>query len=553
MVGQQMIVTEGMDEGREVLVLSEDTTTGVLYCESVDGETLESGGNVLTEFGFDSERLEPADPNRKFNGMHVVVLGVTESGKKNINKIALEGMKAVIIKLNDKRSQIQLEDGQETLLGNNLMIRDESYVPPKPLDLKRNNIAVFTDDENNKFTGIASSVSGKRCTIKFVRKDGEIEFTTVDRYNVIRVLGTKDILKNIVTDKKTQEKNELEKKLKTLKEVKRDLFSKFDVDTAYELCFSIDNQMDDIRVEIEGLKPERRFINSHITLDGKEKISAKFIKFLQERRKKAKEDNEVSFMGAMVERQGSVYTKPDQIKKFKSVDKLSVVQQYKKPTTSDDYVGIEIECMVDVNRDELDRLLIKNNLHFNCKLVGDSSIHGDNNTSGKTAIEVTFMAKRSNYKVALKRLTDLIKTVGGYVNESCGLHVHFDMRNSDPRVMYNRLYKTQDILMKMVEKKRRNHTYCRPSMESYDEQVSRSEKYTHINVATLRKHGTIEVRLHQGTCDYDEISNWVDTLHAIIDNKNFVSKTSSVHSIIRQLKLTAKQKRYVLDTIRKQA
>ncbi len=552
MIGQNMIVTSGMDEGREVLVVSE--SDGVMYCESVDGETLESGGNVLTEFGFDSERLEPADPNKLFQGMHIVVLGETESGKKNINKYAKIGMKGIILKLNDKRSQIKLlETGQETLLGNNLMKRDETYVAPKPIVIKRGNIVV-AEKADGKFTGKVVSVTSKKFTALCVMDSGLTDNKSFDRFDVVKVITVKDMCRNIITDNKTSEKKEIQNKIDALKEVRRDLFSKFDVDTAEELGYSIEVQREDLREELNRIKPERKFKDTDVVLTKKEKLSETFIRFIQERRKKVNVGTEcIRYMGAMVKRQGNVYTEPNQIKKFKSVNKHDVVQMYKTPNTSDDYVGIEIECLVNVSRGELDNLLIKDNLHFNCKLVDDMSIRKDNDSNDMRAIEVTFMAKRSNYKVNLKKLTDLISSVGGRVNESCGLHVHFDMRNKDPRVMYNRLYKTQDMLMKMVSKERRGNQYCQPSLQDYDRQFELHKKYSNINLATLDKHNTIEVRLHDGTCDYDDITNWIEVLYSIQDNKKFVSKTSSTASMVRQLRLTAQQKRYVLNSIKKNA
>lgn len=547
MIGQTMIVTEGMDEGREVVVLSIED--GVLYCESLDGDTLESGGNVLTEFGFDEDRLESADPNRKFKGMHIVVLDKTEEGKKNINKIALAGMKGVITKLNDKRSQVTLENGEVTLLGNNLMVRDESYIPPKPIDIKRNSLVVFSREGEKNTLGIVTSKSSKKCSVSFRNVDFD-DTITIDRFNVLRVITGKDISKHIQTRVDMKTINELTQRLQTLKNMKKELFQKFDVETALEFSYNINEQMDDIKIELDNIKPVKVFRGTNIEVNKDDKLSKQFLKYLAA--KKETQDTQ-EFMGVRVKKLGGVYLEPNQISKFKHINKYDVVNTPKKPQTKDEYVGVEIECLVDVSRDELNELLIKNNLYKQCKLVSDSSIRKDDKSNNKNDIEITFMSKKSNYKVGLKKLTDLIESIGGYVNSSCGLHVHFDVRNKDAKTVYNRLFKTQDLLMKMVNKDRRDHQYCRPSSENFELQVRNSQKYSHINVATIKKHGTIEVRLHQGSCNFDEISNWIDLLHTIIDNKGYVSARSNVHTIVRQLKLSSKQKRYVLDTVRKQA
>ncbi len=95
------------------------------------------------------------------------------------------------------------------------------------------------------------------------------------------------------------------------------------------------------------------------------------------------------------------------------------------------------------------------------------------------------------------------------VNDTCGTHVHFDMRHLDEaevRVIGVKLACAVPALRKLLPRSRRTSDYCHMDIcdvESWD------DKESFVNVAAYAKYKTIEVRGHSGTLDADKILNWI--------------------------------------------
>jgi hypothetical protein len=85
-----------------------------------------------------------------------------------------------------------------------------------------------------------------------------------------------------------------------------------------------------------------------------------------------------------------------------------------------------------------------------------------------------------------------------------------------------KLEKVLPLMLKMVSESRRNNQFCRPVM---------SNMRTAINLASLRKHGTIEVRLHQGSTNFEKISNWIDFLYYTSRAKKAVRNAKKVTNV----------------------
>ena len=165
----------------------------------------------------------------------------------------------------------------------------------------------------------------------------------------------------------------------------------------------IESQIQNIKQEIQSIKPMYFFKqtpNKTFSKDQFKEIKNLFFEALSA--KQLKKNNRL--LGIEVDYSNNVFNTPDQIKKFKHVNKFDIVESSKKPTGSSDYVGIEIECLVSVDRDKLNKLLVKHNLYKNCKLVSDGSIKRDEKSEKLNAIEITFIEKRSRYKATLKRV-----------------------------------------------------------------------------------------------------------------------------------------------------
>ena len=554
-VGQVIVVTEGLDSGRKLKVTRIEDD--FVYAESLDGNPLESGHGILTEFGFLMSRIRPVDGDYVFTGQHIVIREFTKSGKKNVNPKARPNMKGIVIKANEKRSQVKLETGEVVMVGNNLLKNDDSYVPPKPISIKKGNLVVIKIEDRKEIASV-ESVTGKRFSGRVVSHANDYaKGFTADRFDVIRKLSIKDVMKYIEVKKPI---NDIENELKIIRETKREVFKKFDLDTAFELTEALDIRKQALLEEQEKQKVMYRFKGGQYSNWETKKeffrgFAHKFVDYKSFINYHNNKENVINYYGHSVKKSGNVFLTEGTFKLMSTLDKHDIVTSRKKPTSKSDYIGIEIECMVNVERYELDRLLIENGLHFNCKLVSDCSIYMDDTSSkrGLNPIEITFIAKRSNYKTKLKKLIDLIHSIDGYVNDTCGLHIHFDMRHKDPREMYKKLINIQPVMFKLVNKSRRNQRYCERSDDNYDVQYAKCKKYSAINLETLERHNTIEVRLHHGSIDYEEITNWIDLLLVTMDNNHLRRKVYTVERLCRTLKLDKKMRNHLIRKERKLA
>jgi hypothetical protein len=103
--------------------------------------------------------------------------------------------------------------------------------------------------------------------------------------------------------------------------------------------------------------------------------------------------------------------------------------------------------------------------------------------------------------------------MGFSCNDQCGTHVHFDMRNRDVKVVYQNLFKTQKFLRKFLTRNRKYNMYCKMNKaDTFEKQLSLGDRRHAINVQAFNEHRTIEVRMHQGTLNPDELIPWIKLL-----------------------------------------
>ncbi len=126
----------------------------------------------------------------------------------------------------------------------------------------------------------------------------------------------------------------------------------------------------------------------------------------------------------------------------------------------------------------------------------------------------------------VKKMIAAIKTLGGWMDESCGFHVHVDAQDfTFAQIMKaTELYsKHEQKLDEYVSGDRRNdyNEYCGPVDELLhelrDQKISTLRqlmlgwfgRYYKFNVAAYAKHGTLEFRHHEGSLDITKITNWI--------------------------------------------
>lgn len=204
-------------------------------------------------------------------------------------------------------------------------------------------------------------------------------------------------------------------------------------------------------------------------------------------------------------------------------------------------IGVEIECY-NINKDLIIAALQRRGIkaiatgynhrdskeHY--KLGHDGSIAGND-----TCEVVSPILKNLS---SLKEVCEVINEAGAKVNRSCGLHVHFGAAKFTLgqwlRVCKNYANIEGIIDSFMAPSRRANsNTYCGSIIRNVEDlkyaesrglinslqdiQSIFGTRYKKLNVVAYNTHKTIEFRQHQGTTDFEKISNWVDFLTRFLD------------------------------------
>lgn len=211
---------------------------------------------------------------------------------------------------------------------------------------------------------------------------------------------------------------------------------------------------------------------------------------------------------------------------IKALPKIEKLRKNKKPTNKRaNYVGVELEMCTKLSDAELTTLLIQHKLDRYCTLSGDGSI--DTTTEHPLDLELKILAKESEIEKVITKVCKLLNTDNrADVNDSCGLHVHLDMRNRKVEDSFKKLYEVQDKMETFVDDTRLGNDYCmRNSVPRFSYYANGSSRYYTINAMAYKKFKTLEVRLHDGTLNSTRINKWIKFLLTTVKQKSKVSKT----------------------------
>lgn len=213
------------------------------------------------------------------------------------------------------------------------------------------------------------------------------------------------------------------------------------------------------------------------------------------------------------------------------------------PKVKQNYIGIEIECFSSTEFVDMNILALKNGLGDIVQIGRDGSVEPDHGED----YELRFLIKESELSKVLKRVAKFLKEAECDVNESCGLHIHLDMRQRKMEECYKKLVKFQDLLFAMVDKDRQDNEngYC-----AYVTEYNKTNRMVAINRQAYGEHGTLEIRLHQGCVDVKKIENWINLLLKIVNTRAKTKKIelSDKKAVLKWLGNNKKLKTYVNKT-----
>ncbi len=211
--------------------------------------------------------------------------------------------------------------------------------------------------------------------------------------------------------------------------------------------------------------------------------------------------------------------------------------EVKIPKNTINHVGIEVECYSKVQWNTLSKMIYTEDLENYINISDDGSIR---NPDGYNSYELRILIPEHELVEVFERITRLFRTAEIKTNDSCGLHVHLDMRNREFKKSFNRLVSFQDVLFGVVNKNRWNNRFCLYTVDS-----PLNGRYRAINKHSYLRHKTIEVRLHHGTADTKKILKWINLLLVAVNSKTEIPKFKTKRDILKWKELKGNNLSYV--------
>lgn len=212
--------------------------------------------------------------------------------------------------------------------------------------------------------------------------------------------------------------------------------------------------------------------------------------------------------------------------------------------------GVEFECGMPrtVSRDDIRAALAAEGL-TGWQIKGDGSL----SIPGMVGTEVVSPPLAGeDGEEQVRKAARALRGLGAVVNRTCGTHVHHDIADltvEQIKRVARGWFNNQTIINGLVSPSRRGQggsSYCQPLAEDEVrrvEQATRLEqirsipigRYRTMNLTSYGRHGTIEIRQHQGTLDAEKVISWLRFGQAIIDTAKVMDTPLSRRLRVRDL------------------
>ena len=257
---------------------------------------------------------------------------------------------------------------------------------------------------------------------------------------------------------------------------------------------------------------------------------------------------------------GNVHAESGSIIRLLNEKKSQIIFKDKRPKDTTKYLSYELEFFTpeQFKRGDIATKLMAAGVADYVTLKGDGSVRGRKDTD--QTHELVVCAPRHMIESVTTKVTEVLNECQADVNDSCGFHVHLDMRGKSKDEIdriFSNLVSAQQTLFRMLPPSRKNGRssggthYCAPNrVKQLDKNLG--SRYKAINACALRKYTTLEVRLHSGTVNYEKIMRFIEILECIADTPDtIVRSATTVSGFAKQYNLPAHLIRYVDSRVAK--
>lgn len=176
------------------------------------------------------------------------------------------------------------------------------------------------------------------------------------------------------------------------------------------------------------------------------------------------------------------------------------------------WVSVEIECILGNGSEDVFCDKAMPAAQWVC-IKSDGSLRRNGGDNIGRPVEIVISAPISEIENAIKHVCKALAACNAYVNDTCGLHLHMDMRHFDRHVAYHNLVAGYNLLRKLVPEHRVKNRYCKPVRQR--KWPRGSDRYKAINHLAWQRHRTLEVRLFAGCINATKIIGYVKLCSSI--------------------------------------
>jgi hypothetical protein len=244
--------------------------------------------------------------------------------------------------------------------------------------------------------------------------------------------------------------------------------------------------------------------------------------------------------------------------------KIVFTRKSPKEGSKDNHVGIELEFLCKATSDKLGLKLYEAGVGKYVTLKTDPSIKCSHESSPSDcgqcnnkifSHELCIIVNEVNYKDVMKSVCEVLNKEDAVINKSCGMHVHIDCRNRDAEKVYQNLFSSQNVLLRMNPKSRIEKWAKKNDERDFkiaSNGHSRDDRYYAINAMAFQKYGSIEIRVHSGTVDYTKITNWVSLLVSIANcSERYVRSFNTIKTFCTRFSISETLQTYIEERISK--